>query len=74
MQLFLKLLSGRTLTVEFESSDLVEDVKKQIANLLNDDKITSEKLSLRVISDYNIQKELNSFVVKLKTNSGFKRL
>uniref|UniRef100_A0A453IGK2 Ubiquitin-like domain-containing protein n=1 Tax=Aegilops tauschii subsp. strangulata TaxID=200361 RepID=A0A453IGK2_AEGTS len=44
MQIFVKTLTGKTITLEVESSDTIDNVKKQL-----DDG--------RTLADYNIQKE-----------------
>ncbi|KAI9276364.1 hypothetical protein BY458DRAFT_118429 [Sporodiniella umbellata] len=47
MQIFVKTLTGKTITLEVESSDSIENVKTKI----------QDKEDGRTLSDYNIQKE-----------------
>ncbi|XP_049631201.1 ubiquitin-60S ribosomal protein L40-like [Suncus etruscus] len=51
MQIFVKTLTGKTITLEVEPSDTIENVKAKIQ-----DKRAS-RLTSRTLSDYNIQKE-----------------
>ncbi|GAM41773.1 Ubi4 homolog [Talaromyces pinophilus] len=47
MQIFVKTLTGKTITLEVESSDTIDNVKSKI----------QDKEDGRTLSDYNIQKE-----------------
>merc|ERR1739838_456742 len=53
MQIFVKTLTGKTITLEVEPSDSIENVKAKI----------QDKEDGRTLSDYNIQKESTPHLV-----------